>query len=280
MSTEINFKGRSMTLLGKTVAKESVAPDFTVVSGDLKPVTLQDFGRTIKIITSFLSLDTGVCDHQVREFEKRALDMAEDIIVLGISRDLPFAQDRFCLANGIGRVKVLSDYLYGSFGLNYGLLIKELNLLARAIVIIDKNNVLRYYDVMKEATDTPDFDRWLSHLEGVVKDPALPVDDKLLQKCIPCKAGTPPLAEEEVEKRLKRLRGWQFDKNRIIKTCKFKDFAATKHFVDLIALTAEEQGHHPDLKWWYNKLDIELTTHAIGGLSENDFIMAALIDEL
>ncbi|MCM8798875.1 MAG: thiol peroxidase, partial [Candidatus Omnitrophica bacterium] len=123
---KIKFKGSPLTLVGRILEKGKIAPDFKVLSSDLKEITLKDFKDKIKIVTSFPSLDTSVCDLQVKEFNKQATNFSEDIVVLGISKDLPFAQKRFCEMNNIKNLSILSDYKYSSFGINYGLLIKEL----------------------------------------------------------------------------------------------------------------------------------------------------------
>jgi thiol peroxidase len=280
LSRNINFKGRQVTLVGRRLKTDTTAPGFTLVSEDMSKVFLSGFNKKIKILTSFLSVDTTTCGFQVKEFEKRTLNMPQDAVVIGISRDLPFAQKKFCLENGINHVKILSDYRYSSFGINYGLLIKELNLLARAIIIIDKNNNIRYFHILEEASHLPNFDLWFNSLEEVIKNPSMPPEKNASYQCVPCEAGTLPMDRKLIEKYLKEVNNWQFNDNRISKTFKFKDFVEAKYFVDLLSIIAEEQGHHPDLKLWYNKLQVELTTHAIGGLSENDFVMAKIIDEL
>ena len=106
---------------------------------------------------------------QVKEFNKQALSLSKDVAIIGISKDLPFAQARFCSDNNIKNIKVLSDYKYSSFGMNYGLIVSELNLLARGVLIIDKNNILRYFKVVDELTAPPDYDDALKALESVVK---------------------------------------------------------------------------------------------------------------
>jgi len=104
--------------------------------------------------------------------------------------------------------------------------------------------------------------------------------EELPSKCKPCEGGVLPLPKEKTEELLAQYRGWELAEGKIKKTFKFKDFSAAKHFLDRIAEVAEEQGHHPRLTIDYNKLIVTLTTHAAGGLTENDFIMARIIDEL
>ena len=164
MAIQIKFKGSPINLEGELPDIGAEAPDFKVVSQDMKDVSLPDFRGKVKVITSFPSLDTPVCDLQVRQFNERASGFSSDVVVLGISKDLPFAQKRFCELNGIKNVRVLSDYKYSSFGKNYGLLIKELQLLARSVLIVDKNDVVRYVQVVEELTEQPDYEEILSNL--------------------------------------------------------------------------------------------------------------------
>jgi pterin-4a-carbinolamine dehydratase len=219
---------------------------------------------------------------QVKEFNKQAQQLSKDIVIIGISQDLPFAQKRFCEANDIDKVITLSDYKTNSFGINYGLLIKELRLLARAVIIIDKSNVIRYVQIVKEATNAPDYEAALKALKAVIEKPALSIAKGLLSHCVPCVAGSPPLAKERIERLLANAKGWELieESKKLRKTFKFKDFIEAKYFLDMVSVVAEEQGHHPNVTIIYNKVIITLTTHAIGGLSDNDFIMAQTIDEL
>jgi thiol peroxidase len=281
MPRSINFKGSPLTLIGRVLRLGASAPDFKAVSQDLKEVSLSDFGGKIKVITSFPSLDTSVCELQVKEFDKKATELSSEIVVLGVSKDLPFAQKRFCQANEIKNVVVLSDYKFSSFAINYGLLIKELNLLARAVIILDKNNVLRYFRIAQELTQPPDYADALKNLAEVIKSPAVTLKEELPAKCKPCEGGVLPLPKDTVEKLLAQHRGWQLvEEKKLVKEFKFKDFVEAKYFLDLISIIAQEQGHHPNMAIIYNKLKITLATHAAAGLTENDFIMAKIIDEL
>ena len=285
MSKTIQFKGTPLTLVGRRITPGDSAPDFRVVSADSKETTLADFGSKIKVITTFPSLDTPVCDLQVKEFNKKALEFSSDIVVLGISKDLPFAQKRFCSENEIKNVSVLSDYKYSSFGINYGLLIKEMNLLARSVLIIDKNNIVRYARIVEELSTPPDYEDALKNLKEVMNNPGLAKTEGLPAKCKPCEGGVQALPKEQIEKLLAQVRGWQLVEDpvkgaRIVKEFKFSDFAQAKYFLDLVSVIVEEQGHHPVLTLINNKLKITLTTHAANGLTENDFIMAGIMDGL
>jgi thiol peroxidase len=169
MARTITFQGKPLTLAGTAPQAGAAAPFFTVTSQDMKDATLSDFKGKIKLISTFPSLDTPVCDLQVKEFNKHASSLSSDIAVIGISKDLPFAQKRFCSENGIKSETVLSDYKISSFGLAYGLLIEGLYLLARAVIIIDKNDIVRYFQVVGELTNPPDYAGALKALEEIAK---------------------------------------------------------------------------------------------------------------
>jgi len=169
MDNKVTFKGNPLTLSGKGTQNGSPAPGFKALKQDLSETGLADFRGKVKILTSFPSLDTPVCDLQVKEFNKRAVNFSSDVAVIGISMDLPFAQKRFCQENDINNVTVVSDHRDASFGLNYGLLIKELRLLARSIIIVDKEDIVRYIQVVGELTSPPDYEAALKALQDVLR---------------------------------------------------------------------------------------------------------------
>lgn len=281
MAGKVTFQGNPLTLVGRVVKVGSRAPDFKVTSQSLLPVTLGDFKGKIKVITSFPSIDTPVCDLQVKEFNKRATGLSSEVAIVGISKDLPFAQKRFCETFDIKNVQVVSDYQTASFGINYGLLIKELNLLGRSVIIVDKADVVRYFQLVPEITKSPDYDDVLKNLAEVLKDPLISAQEDLPSKCKPCEFGAAALPKEKINKLLAQHSGWELvEDKKLVKEFKFKDFVDAKYFLDLIAVVAEEQGHHPTLTIIYNKVRVTLTTHAAGGLTENDFIMSKIIDGL
>ena len=209
MAKKVAFKGSPLTLVGRAIKIGMLAPGFKAVSADLKEAGLADFAGKIKIINFFPSLDTAVCDLQVKEFNKLARGFSADIVVLGISKDLPFAQKRFCDANEIKNVLTFSDYKYSSFGINYGVLVKEMNLLARGIVIIDKNDVIRYFRIAEELTTPPDYEDALKNLAEIIQNPALTVKEELSLRCKPCEGGVLPLPKDKVERLIAQHRGWQ-----------------------------------------------------------------------
>ncbi len=163
----VTMKGNPVTLLGDAIEVGQKAPDCEVVANDLSPVKLSSFaGRTI-IISSVPSLDTSVCDIETRRFNEEAAKFGDDVVVLTISMDLPFAQKRWCGAAGVKNLQTLSDHRYASFGTGYGVLIKELRLLARAVFIVDKAGVVRYVQVVPEIASEPDYDAVLKAVKGL-----------------------------------------------------------------------------------------------------------------
>lgn len=152
------FKGNPLTLLGHEIKVGDQAPDVTALGNDLSPVTLSAYrGKTV-IVSTVPSLDTPVCDTETRRFNKEAAGLGNDVAILTISMDLPFAQGRWCGAAGIDKVKTLSDHRDAAVGNGFGVLIKELRLLARAIFVIDKQGIIRYVQLVKEMTSEPNYD--------------------------------------------------------------------------------------------------------------------------
>jgi thiol peroxidase len=154
---KITFKGDPLTLTGDAVQTGQAAPDFIAVGNDLSPVKLSDYSGKIVIISSVPSLDTSVCATQTRTFNERAGKM-DDVVVLTVSMDLPFAQKRWCGAEGVENVVTVSDHRDADFGRKYGLLIQELRLLARAVIVVDRDGKIVYTQIVPEMTDEPDYD--------------------------------------------------------------------------------------------------------------------------
>lgn len=153
----VTFKGKPVTLVGNEVKVGDQAPDFKVLANDLSEVTLADSKGKVRLISVVPSIDTGVCDAQTRRFNEEAAKL-DNVQILTISVDLPFAQKRWCGANGIDNVQMLSDHRDVSFGEAYGVLIKELRLLARAIFVVDSNDQVTYVEYVSEVTDHPNYD--------------------------------------------------------------------------------------------------------------------------
>ncbi len=164
----VTFKGNSLTLIGDEARVGEKAKDFSVVDHELKEKTLGDFKGKIKLIASVPSLDTPVCDSEIKRFNDEASKLSKDLVIIFISMDLPFAQKRFCQEFEINRVKTFSDHRNADFGMKYGVLIKELRLLARVIFLIDKDDTIRYVEYVKELGTPPDYDSALNALKKVV----------------------------------------------------------------------------------------------------------------
>ncbi len=160
----VTLKGNPMTLVGPTLKVGDRAPDFTVVNGSLAPVTLADFRGKVKLINAVPSLDTPICELQTKRFHEEAANLPDNVAVLAISVDLPFAQARFCTTHGVDRVQVLSDYQQLSFGTAYGVLIKEVRLLARAVFVVDAADRVKYLQIVPEVAEHPDYEAALAQV--------------------------------------------------------------------------------------------------------------------
>jgi thiol peroxidase len=152
----ITFKGNPLTLLGNELKAGDAVPDCTLLGNDLSPVKLSSYQGRVCIFSSVPSLDTPVCDMETRRFNQEAGGLG-DVAILTISMDLPFAQARWCGAAGVDKVVTLSDHRDAAFGKAYGVLIKELRLLARAIFVADRAGVIQYIQLVKEMSEEPDY---------------------------------------------------------------------------------------------------------------------------
>jgi len=148
-------------VLGPALKPGDKAPDFKAVDDSLKPLDLAGTGSGVRIFSVVPSLDTPVCDAQTKRFNEEAGKLA-DVKIYTFSMDLPFAQKRWCGAFGVDHVKMVSDHRDGSFGEAYGTLIKDLRIMSRAIFVVDKNNVVRYVEYVKEVGDHPNYESALA----------------------------------------------------------------------------------------------------------------------
>ena len=277
---EVTYQSNVMHLAGRTLALNAPAPDFLLVNSEMKEIGLDNFSNKIKVITTLPSLDTPVCELQAKRFNESASILSDNIAVIAVSKDLPFAQSRFCISHGINNLTILSDYKYSSFGINYGLLIKELNLLTRAVIILDSNDIVRYIQIGKEITNQLDYQDALDNLSSIVNAQPFPKKSDLSYKCKSCSFGL-LLSTDAVKDRLQSLTGWQLvDDKKIVKDIHFSDFMSAKYFLDLLSIIAEEQKHHPTFILSFNKLRVVLSTHAVAGLTDDDFVIAKIIDDL
>jgi thiol peroxidase len=165
----VTFMGNPLTLVGPFLKVGDKAPDFTVLDNNLSPVRLSSYKGKVCILTSVPSLDTPVCDLETRRFNQEAAALGSDVTVLTVSMDLPFAQKRWCGAAGVDKVTTLSDHRDASFGTAYGVLIKELRLLARYVFVVDRDGVIRYIQVVKEIAQEPDYGAVLDAVRKLLK---------------------------------------------------------------------------------------------------------------
>ncbi|MEM0385748.1 MAG: thiol peroxidase [Nitrososphaeria archaeon] len=170
MEVKVTVRGTPFALAGNVVEVGDKAPDFEVVRTDLSTVTLDSFKGQVLVLASVPSLDTPVCDIEGRKFNEEVTKLHPDVKVLIISMDLPFAQKRWCGAAGIdpdkAQVITLSDHRLASFGMNYGVLIKDLRLLARAVFVVSRDGIIKYKEIVPEVTNEPDYDAALAAAKG------------------------------------------------------------------------------------------------------------------
>ncbi len=166
----ITMRGKPLTLLGNEVKVGEPAPNFVVQDNQLSPVEFSSFRGKVCVISSVPSLDTPVCDLETRRFNQEAEQLGPEVLILTISMDLPFAQKRWCGAAGVTRVQTLSDHGEALFGMAYGVLIKELRLLARAVFVVDKKGIVRYVQLVREMTKEPDYDAVLGAVRQLTSE--------------------------------------------------------------------------------------------------------------
>ena len=153
----ITMKGNPLTLMGNPVKIGEKAPDFTALKTDLSEFKFSATNGKTRIISAVPSLDTSVCATSTRRFNEEAAQLRDDIQIITISMDLPFAQQRWCAAEGISKVVVVSDHRDANFGQNWGELIKELRLLGRAVFVVDKQGKIIYMEQVKDISNEPNY---------------------------------------------------------------------------------------------------------------------------
>jgi len=158
----VTMGGNPVTLVGDEVKVGDKAPDFVVVGNDMKPVEFSTYRGKVCVVAAVPSLDTEVCSTETRRFNVEAASLGEDVVILTVSMDLPFAQKRWCGAAGVDRVVTLSDHRDASFGLAYGVFIKEARLLARAVFVIDRAGIVRYVELVPELGEEPNYEAALA----------------------------------------------------------------------------------------------------------------------
>lgn len=163
----ITFKGNPMTLAGEALQVGSPAPAFELhyADGGLKKLTLDDLKGKPTILSVVPSLDTPTCATQTKRFNQELAALGDEINAVTVSRDLPFAQARFCGAENIS-IRTASDYQTHRFGDDYGLTIEELKLLARAVLVLDSSGVVVYKEIVPEVAQEPNYDKALEALRA------------------------------------------------------------------------------------------------------------------
>lgn len=164
----ITLRGNPLTLLGKEIMTGASAPDVELLDNELKPVRISDYKGKVVVVSAVPSLDTPTCDMETRRFNTEAAKLGDHVVILTISTDLPFAQKRWCGAAGVDRVKTLSDHRETAFGLAYGVLIKELRLLARSIFVVDQSGKVQYVQHVKEVAQEPDYGAVMAAVKKLV----------------------------------------------------------------------------------------------------------------
>ncbi len=167
-TNSVTMKGQLLTLSGDGIELGDMIPDCELVDKDLQPVKLSSFLGKICVISCMPSLDTSVCDLMTRKFSQEVISLGDDVVLLAITMDLPFAQDRWCIAADVENVHMLSDHRNCAFGESFGVLINDLRLLARAVFIADKKGIIRYKQIVGELTHEPDYDAVLGAAKQLV----------------------------------------------------------------------------------------------------------------
>ena len=165
----VTLQGKPQTVIGPMLKPGDKAPDFKLLANDLSEVTLADSAGKVRLISVVPSLDTGICDAQTRRFNEEAASFGDDVVVLTVSVDLPFAQKRWCGAAGVDRVQTLSDHRDMNFGNAYGTHVKELRLEQRAIFVVDRDDVIRYVEYVPEISQHPNYEAALAAVRQVAE---------------------------------------------------------------------------------------------------------------
>ena len=163
----VKMKGNPLTLIGPELKKGDPAPDFRCMEAFGSEIDLGSFGDDVKVFNVVVSVDTPVCDVQIRKFNEEAAGLSDSVQIITVSMDLPFAQSRYCAAAGVERVRTASDYQYASFGEAYGVLIKENRLLARSIFVVDPDNVLAHVEYVGDIVNEPDYEAALAAIRSI-----------------------------------------------------------------------------------------------------------------
>ena len=165
----VMMNGERVELVGEPVDVGDLAPDFQAVGTDLNPVRLGDFRGKVVLLSTVPSLDTSVCSLETRKLNERAGEIGPDAVFLTVSMDLPFAQERWCKAENVTTLTVASDHVSADVGTRYGILMKDVRLLARCIFVIDREGRIAYREIVKEVSNEPDYDTALDHVNKLLQ---------------------------------------------------------------------------------------------------------------
>lgn len=165
---QVTFGGKNLNLYGEVVKVSDKAPDFKAVNNDLSSFDSKENQGKVVVYSVVPSIDTGVCSLQARTFNEEAEKLGDDVIIITVSCDLPFAQKRFCAQEGIKNSISISDYKDHDFGKKYGFLIEDLALLSRGVVIVDKNGKIAYTEYVKEVTNEVNFEAALDAVKALI----------------------------------------------------------------------------------------------------------------
>lgn len=164
----VTFGGNPVTLVGNELKIGDDAPDVEVMDNDLNSVKLSTFKGKVAVVAAVASLDTSTCDVETRRFNQEMGKLGDDVAGITVSMDLPFAQKRWCGAAGVETVKTFSDHRTAAFGEAWGVLMKELRLLARAVFVVDRDGDIRYIELLGEVGDEPDYDAALKAVKELL----------------------------------------------------------------------------------------------------------------
>jgi thiol peroxidase len=156
----ITFKGNQITLIGTEIRTGEKAPNFKGIKQNLEEFDFyKETGENIKVISTAPSLDTKVCSEQALKFDELSKGFGDKVVIINITADLPYAQQKFCSENNIENISIISDHKYLDFGGKYGFVIKEMRMLSRGVIVVDEHNVVRYVEYVDEITNNVDFDK-------------------------------------------------------------------------------------------------------------------------
>jgi thiol peroxidase len=267
---------KELALVGRRLQQQQIAPYSRLITRDLEQIKFPADSDKIKVINTFLCLDNRVCDSQIKQFNQRAADFLQEVVIFGISKDLPFACRKYSQANNIYNLALLSDYHYSSFGFNYGLQIREVNLLVRSAVILDKKNRIRYFYIEPDTSKELDYSRVFAALDEIIENPDCKTKDSLPAECRQSQQRS-LLTETQLKSKIAELDSWSVLSNKKIgKEYFFDNFEQEAYFVDMIREVIRYQQHYPLISFGGNKVTVVLGSE--DGVSDNDFIVAKIID--